>query len=210
MLAQEELAPSVDRGCPMVLGGPLSHVMAAKAVAFAEARQVKGQPTMILARTIKGKGVSFMEGPSMRPGELYGYHSGAPNEANYAAGMAELLAAAPPLIEVRDESRESSRYSWGARSSRVEIEFRAKGERFLPTALASMAATFANTLFTQTATFAATSSPSVFHSPHASHFPDHLGKSAPHSVHRYTVLTRTATTRLPTAPVRGWCSSRTE
>ncbi|MBZ5733786.1 glycine hydroxymethyltransferase [Nocardioides sp. TRM66260-LWL] len=38
VLAQEELAPSVDRGCPMVLGGPLSHVMAAKAVAFAEAR----------------------------------------------------------------------------------------------------------------------------------------------------------------------------
>ena len=29
----------VDRGCPMVLGGPLPHVMAAKAVAFAEARQ---------------------------------------------------------------------------------------------------------------------------------------------------------------------------
>ena len=39
VLATEELAPSVDRGCPMVLGGPLSHVMAAKAVAFAEARQ---------------------------------------------------------------------------------------------------------------------------------------------------------------------------
>ncbi|MEO5854028.1 MAG: glycine hydroxymethyltransferase [Nocardioides sp.] len=39
VLAQEEYADSVDRGCPMVLGGPLSHVMAAKAVAFAEARQ---------------------------------------------------------------------------------------------------------------------------------------------------------------------------
>jgi len=39
VLAQEEYAPSVDRGCPMVLGGPLSHVMAAKAVALAEARQ---------------------------------------------------------------------------------------------------------------------------------------------------------------------------
>src|SRR5918997_6994369 len=34
-----ELRDQVDRGCPMVLGGPLSHVMAAKAVAFAEARQ---------------------------------------------------------------------------------------------------------------------------------------------------------------------------
>src|SRR3569833_4579260 len=38
-LAQEEFAADVDRGCPMVLGGPLSHVMAAKAVALAEARQ---------------------------------------------------------------------------------------------------------------------------------------------------------------------------
>src|ERR671921_880867 len=39
VLATEEYAPSVDRGCPMVLGGPLSHVMAAKAVALAEAKQ---------------------------------------------------------------------------------------------------------------------------------------------------------------------------
>jgi glycine hydroxymethyltransferase len=38
VLAQEEFAADVDRGCPMVLGGPLSHVMAAKAVALAEAR----------------------------------------------------------------------------------------------------------------------------------------------------------------------------
>lgn len=39
VLAQPEFADAVDRGCPMVLGGPLPHVMAAKAVAFAEARQ---------------------------------------------------------------------------------------------------------------------------------------------------------------------------
>jgi glycine hydroxymethyltransferase len=38
VLATEEFAPSVDKGCPMVLGGPLSHIMAAKAVALAEAR----------------------------------------------------------------------------------------------------------------------------------------------------------------------------
>ncbi|TIC85549.1 glycine hydroxymethyltransferase [Nocardioides sp. GY 10127] len=43
VLATEEYAPSVDRGCPMVLGGPLSHVMAAKAVAFAEARKPEFQ-----------------------------------------------------------------------------------------------------------------------------------------------------------------------
>ncbi len=39
VLCQPEFADAVDRGCPMVLGGPLSHVMAAKAVALAEARQ---------------------------------------------------------------------------------------------------------------------------------------------------------------------------
>jgi len=38
VLATAEYAESVDRGCPMVLGGPLGHVMAAKAVALAEAR----------------------------------------------------------------------------------------------------------------------------------------------------------------------------
>ncbi len=39
VLCGAELKDQVDRGCPMVLGGPLSHIMAAKAVAFAEARQ---------------------------------------------------------------------------------------------------------------------------------------------------------------------------
>jgi glycine hydroxymethyltransferase len=39
VLSTKEYAPYVDRGCPMVLGGPLPHMMAAKAVAFAEARQ---------------------------------------------------------------------------------------------------------------------------------------------------------------------------
>lgn len=39
VFCQPELADQVDRGCPMVLGGPLGHVMAAKAIAFAEARR---------------------------------------------------------------------------------------------------------------------------------------------------------------------------
>ncbi|HSO68755.1 MAG TPA: glycine hydroxymethyltransferase [Arachnia sp.] len=43
VLATKEFAPSVDRGCPLVLGGPLSHVMAAKAVALAEARTAEFQ-----------------------------------------------------------------------------------------------------------------------------------------------------------------------
>ncbi|HEY2640413.1 MAG TPA: glycine hydroxymethyltransferase [Streptosporangiaceae bacterium] len=39
VLCEASLAEHVDRGCPMVLGGPLPQVMAAKAVALAEARQ---------------------------------------------------------------------------------------------------------------------------------------------------------------------------
>ena len=39
VLTNEEFASTVDRGCPMALGGPLSNVMAAKAVAFEEAKQ---------------------------------------------------------------------------------------------------------------------------------------------------------------------------
>jgi glycine hydroxymethyltransferase len=38
VLCQPEYVDAVDRGCPMVLGGPLGNVMAAKAVALAEAR----------------------------------------------------------------------------------------------------------------------------------------------------------------------------
>ncbi|HEX3490333.1 MAG TPA: glycine hydroxymethyltransferase [Streptosporangiaceae bacterium] len=39
VLCGDDLAEYVDKGCPSVLGGPLSHIMAAKAVALAEARQ---------------------------------------------------------------------------------------------------------------------------------------------------------------------------
>lgn len=39
VLCVDEYAEAVDKGCPMVLGGPMGHVMAAKAVALAEARQ---------------------------------------------------------------------------------------------------------------------------------------------------------------------------
>ena len=59
VLAQEEYAASVDRGCPMVLGGPLSHVMAAKAVALAEARQPSFQT---YAQNIADNAKSLAEG----------------------------------------------------------------------------------------------------------------------------------------------------
>jgi glycine hydroxymethyltransferase len=39
VLCEKALTEHVDRGCPMVRGGPLPHVMAAKAVALAETRR---------------------------------------------------------------------------------------------------------------------------------------------------------------------------
>jgi transketolase len=54
--------------------------------AFDWAEQVRGQPVVILAHTIKGKGVSFMENQSY-------WHGNVPSEAQYVQAMAELEAA---------------------------------------------------------------------------------------------------------------------
>jgi glycine hydroxymethyltransferase len=67
VLAQEEFAADVDRGCPMVLGGPLSHVMAAKAVALAEARQPAFQT---YAQNIADNAQSLAEGFLKRDARL--------------------------------------------------------------------------------------------------------------------------------------------
>ena len=53
--------------------------------AYAEAAATKGQPTMILAQTVKGKGVSFMENDA-------GWHGKAPNDEQFAQTKAELEA----------------------------------------------------------------------------------------------------------------------
>lgn len=51
--------------------------------AFKEARETKGQPTAIVARTVKGKNVSFMENQAS-------WHGAAPNDEQYATAMADL------------------------------------------------------------------------------------------------------------------------
>ena len=51
--------------------------------AFLEARHTKGMPTAIIAHTLKGKGVSFMEGQA-------GWHGKAPNDEEYKTAMADL------------------------------------------------------------------------------------------------------------------------
>ncbi|MBF8299716.1 MAG: Transketolase [Acidobacteria bacterium] len=59
--------------------------------AFRALDGITDRPKVVVADTVKGKGVSFMEGPSMKAGDLYAYHSGAPTEAEYAGGSTELL-----------------------------------------------------------------------------------------------------------------------
>ena len=54
--------------------------------AFNEARTVKGQPSAIVLKSTKGKGVSFME-------NNVGWHGKAPNDAEYEQAMKELSAA---------------------------------------------------------------------------------------------------------------------
>ena len=58
--------------------------------AFQAARAHKGEPTCIVAETLKGKGVSFME-------DQVGWHGKAPNDEQYAQAMAELEASGKEL-----------------------------------------------------------------------------------------------------------------
>ena len=60
--------------------------------AFKEARAIKRVPTAIVAHTIKGKGVSFMENHA-------GWHGKAPNDEEYAVAMEELRKAGEALCQ---------------------------------------------------------------------------------------------------------------
>ena len=53
--------------------------------AFANARATKGKPTAIIAKTVKGKGVSFME-------DQVGWHGSAPGDEQYEKAVAEIKA----------------------------------------------------------------------------------------------------------------------
>ena len=61
-------------------------------VAFKEARETKGMPTAIIAKTVKGKGVSFMENAA-------GWHGKAPNDEEYEIAMADLEKAGEALCQ---------------------------------------------------------------------------------------------------------------
>ena len=60
--------------------------------AFKEARETKGMPTAIILKSVKGKGVSFMENKA-------GWHGKAPNDEEYAIAMDELEKAGEALCQ---------------------------------------------------------------------------------------------------------------
>ena len=60
--------------------------------AFEEAKTVKGMPTAIIMKTVKGKGVSFME-------NQVGWHGKAPNDEEYEIAMADLEKAGEALCQ---------------------------------------------------------------------------------------------------------------
>lgn len=68
------------------------HDYAALADALDQAKTVKGKPTVIIAHTIKGKGVSFME-------RVFTWHGKAPNDEQYAQAKGELEAYLKQLEE---------------------------------------------------------------------------------------------------------------
>ena len=60
--------------------------------AFKEAKATKGQPTAIIAKTVKGKGVSFMENQAS-------WHGAAPNDEQYKVAMEDLEKAGEALCQ---------------------------------------------------------------------------------------------------------------
>lgn len=69
------------------------HDFAALANAFAAFKNIQDRPKILIADTVKGKGISFMEGPTaLKNGNgLYKWHAGAPDDDSYEAGFSELV-----------------------------------------------------------------------------------------------------------------------
>lgn len=61
--------------------------------AFRKLKSIENKPKVLIADTIKGKGVSFMEGPkALKNGDgLYRWHAGAPDDDSYERGFSEII-----------------------------------------------------------------------------------------------------------------------
>jgi len=95
---------------------------------FDDIKNVTDKPKMIIADTIKGRGVSFMEKPETETFEgktLYKWHSGAPDDESYRKGLAELvekIIATASELGV-DEIKIPENKGEGKVSSKAEMEF---------------------------------------------------------------------------------------
>jgi transketolase len=69
------------------------HDFEAMAGVFERFKSVTDKPKVLIADTVKGKGISFMEGPvAVKDGNgIYRWHSGAPGDDDFAAGYAEII-----------------------------------------------------------------------------------------------------------------------
>lgn len=79
------------------------HDMAAVVDALQDARGTRGRPAVVIARTVKGKGISFMEGD-------FSWHSRVPSADELASALGELTDHAPAARSVL-----RCRWQWGAR-----------------------------------------------------------------------------------------------
>jgi transketolase len=68
------------------------HDFAALENKFSKLKSITDKPKVLIADTVKGKGISFMEGPQELPDEtfLYQWHAGAPDDDSFEAGYREL------------------------------------------------------------------------------------------------------------------------
>ena len=103
---------------------------------LARSKRVTDRPKVIIADTIKGKGVSFMEHTAMKPGELYCFHSGAPDDGSYQSAAKELIAKANALLA---ESGEAV----------LQVEAVEAPERTLPKAPEQLVAAYSKALVNQ-------------------------------------------------------------
>jgi transketolase len=98
--------------------------------AFNRLKQIDDRPKALIADTIKGKGISFMEGPrALQDGNgLYPWHSGAPDNDNFEAGYNEIVNRINGQLEELDlaplktrvmETRERNRVSLKATAEKV-------------------------------------------------------------------------------------------
>jgi transketolase len=80
------------------------HDLSALAATLRRLRRTTDQPKVLIADTVKGKGVSFMESAAMKPGErFYRFHSGAPDDDSYVRALQELAERAAGQLAILRE-----------------------------------------------------------------------------------------------------------